>query len=266
MKKSLFFLFLIAVSAYLGFSSCDNYPNQPQNCDKAIQWDNRNPIYFSSIRLSVSENYYQIYFGGVANMVLISPSTPITDFLDVFNRTMHGGKQQSSIKITNTLNSCYYSDQSAYVTIDQTYKNTDFQQFLTHSLPASAITAGSKTYMNLGFNMFDVWRANREANLQSAVLDIHSGVYSTGNNREVRLYWTKTFDANSLNNPNVSVNATETSVSVNAGSLHIPASIIDVTPVIPFKDRLYIDGALVERNFENAISVDKETLSLKVSK
>ena len=73
MKKSTFFLFLIAIFAYLGFSSCKHKSDCGENAP--IKWGNKNVFIFETIKLSVSDTYYN-----EAGEEVLSYSKPITDF------------------------------------------------------------------------------------------------------------------------------------------------------------------------------------------
>ena len=264
MKKSLFFLFLIAFFAYLGFSSCDA-PNPPESCGKTVQWDNRNTIYFSPIRLSVTGQFYRVGWGGNYSMMLVDPNSPIMDFYDVFMRPVTYDGQyisaQSSIKTTTTLNSCYNSDQAAYIKIDQTYKNVDHNQEVNHSLPSSAITSGSTTTMSFNATAFAIWGANRDLQYQNNTFEVISGNYETREGQLVKLLWTKTFT--SSNTTDMSYSTTATSVTANAGSLNIMGAAINVTPDRPFIHHIYLDGALKPCTLEN-VSMPNKLLTLKV--
>jgi len=255
MKKSSFFLILIAIFAYFGFISCG-----PDYCDREIIWNNQNQIYFSPIKLSVQSHYYSVGWGGNYSKMLIDADSSIEDFYDVFQRPVKNDAQHisknSSIKTVTWLNGCYISTYALNASIDQMYKNIDDEQVANHSLPASAISSSSTTTMSFGSNSLDTWRSDRNPNYHNVDFEVTSGNYETDYGQLVKLVWKKSFTKGDVSDMSYSTNGTAT--TVNAGSLNITGSAINVTPNKPFVHRIYEGSVMVERTIENIVLSNNE--------
>jgi len=276
MKKSLFFLILIAIFAYSGFISC-GYP-PPGTCGSGdLQWTNKNIAKFNKIELSVSGTYYQLNNGGTSGFEKISETNPIKDFKQVFDRATYNGKNHSKIRVTSqVLPNC----EKWHSLIDQTYYScTDY-----HSLNdwyQNPLKVNFDEYMSLKEKSFSFWRGNREPKDQQVTVEITSGTYEVDSyssfNRWYDILWTiqykpSVWDDNKT--PNIEIDAYDY-IIVSAINYIATGSAIDVTPNKPFVGHLYKGDVLTPCTLENVTTTtpsnkditlsNKEVMTLEVA-
>jgi len=279
MKKSLSFLILIAIFAYLGFSSCGpkEDPWITYGCGASILWGNQNTAFFSPIALYAPGTFYKLYSGGT-NKVLCSEN--ITSFADIFSKPAGTNiTSVSSVKVQTVITKCFPDGDAWKSVIDQTYKKCNECLPLNYSIPLSS--SDLENYYNCmdmvsgnGVNTLKFWRSNRAYKTQGVEIFIYSGPYEDIYGRWVKLYWFKAYNAESVDSNSMSVEKGDV-LDVNAGAFISTASIIDITPNHPFVGHLYKGDVLTPCTLENVTTTtpsnkditlsNKEVMTLEVA-
>ena len=267
MLKKTFYLFSLSL-LFFGTTGCNS--DKKCNMKVPLAWNNNRIAHFLTLKLSIAGNYYNIDTGDLK----VSSDEPIEWFADVFefpknfnppNVYVKNIKPQVTVT-TRLADECLNNNERNDFQMRQTYLNMFSNILTTYPLnPGNNIDNlmhidGRKGYIT---NCMWYWHSTRGDYKHTYTIDISSGPYKGDDDEDnyYNLMWKWVGDKNNLNKQTLNVDSHN---KVSIKSMSVQGAAINVTPYKRFSDRLYMDGIMSERTFENVVVANTTNMSLTV--